>query len=246
MDARHGSVLATASFPTYPLDWWVGGISSANYDYLTDPTTDPKVSCSDRPHACPLVDRATQGVYAPGSTFKLVTSLAMTKYGIRSVGEYFTDNGSVRARRHRVPQRGRRGVRAGEPPAGAHRLERHVLLHGRRRVLARRGRAATPSAGSASRREARELGFGAATGYRARRGRRVASPIPKWKQRFADANYKTEGRTQRPRHVVSRSTTSSRRSARATSSSRRCSSRTRTRRSRTTARCASRGSWRGS
>src|SRR4051812_39212659 len=52
MDADTGTVLADASFPTYPLDWWVGGISSANYDVLTDPGTDPKVSCSDRPNAC--------------------------------------------------------------------------------------------------------------------------------------------------------------------------------------------------
>ena len=53
----------------------------------------------------PLLNRATQGLYAPGSTFKLVTSLAMTKYGIRSVGDYYNDNGLGPARRDDLPQR---------------------------------------------------------------------------------------------------------------------------------------------
>ena len=30
LDARNGSVVADASFPTYPPDWWVGGISQAH------------------------------------------------------------------------------------------------------------------------------------------------------------------------------------------------------------------------
>jgi penicillin-binding protein 2 len=77
LDAQDGSVAALASNPTYPLSDWVGGISKKNYAAITDPASN-----------YPLVNRATQGLYAPGSTFKLVTSLAMTKDGIRGIGDY--------------------------------------------------------------------------------------------------------------------------------------------------------------
>jgi penicillin-binding protein 2 len=35
LDATDGSVVADASFPTYPLDWWVGGISQDHYDAIS-------------------------------------------------------------------------------------------------------------------------------------------------------------------------------------------------------------------
>jgi penicillin-binding protein 2 len=190
MDADTGAVLADASFPTYPPSWWVGGISTANYDALTDPTTDPRISCSDRPHACPLLDRATQGLYAPGSTFKLVTSLAMTKYGIRSVGDYYDDQGHVLLD-------GTDFKNAQQESFGPVDLEQALTVssdayfytvgdefwHVWRRGDTRRGMGIQS--------EARELGFGAATGYELDEADgRVADP--EWKKRFADANYKTE------------------------------------------------------
>ncbi len=84
LDATDGSVVADASFPTYPLDWWVGGISEDHYAQISGDSSD-----------YPMINRATQGAYAPGSTFKLVTSLAMTQYGIRGIGDYYTDEGHV-------------------------------------------------------------------------------------------------------------------------------------------------------
>ena len=63
---------------------WVGGISQTDFDAITNPASN-----------YPLVNRATQGQYAPGSTFKLVTSLAMTHDGIRGIGDYYTDEGKV-------------------------------------------------------------------------------------------------------------------------------------------------------
>lgn len=59
MDAHNGRVVAMASSPTYDPNIWVGGISQANLDALYAP------SAND-----PLLSRATQGQYAPGSTFK--------------------------------------------------------------------------------------------------------------------------------------------------------------------------------
>ena len=60
-----GGVLALASYPTYDLSTY-----SQNFNELS---ADP-----DRP----LVNRATQGLYAPGSTFKMVTAVAGLSSGI--------------------------------------------------------------------------------------------------------------------------------------------------------------------
>ena len=179
LDARDGSVVAQASYPTYPLSWWVGGISRAHYADLTqNPFIDK-----------PLINRATQGTYAPGSTFKLVTSLAMTKYGIRSVGDYFDDQGKVRLD-------GTDFHNAGDESFGPVNLEQaltvssdayfytvgddfwHVWKHGEK------------ARGMGIQTQARELGFGAATGFELDEAQgRVADPA--WKKAFANANYKT-------------------------------------------------------
>jgi penicillin-binding protein 2 len=76
LDARTGQVVALASNPTFDPNNFILGNSD---QYLTDP-------------AQPLFDRAVSG-YAPGSTFKLFTSLAMLKYGVRSADETFYDDG---------------------------------------------------------------------------------------------------------------------------------------------------------
>ncbi|MPZ95779.1 MAG: penicillin-binding protein 2 [Propionibacteriales bacterium] len=59
LDVKTGGVVAMASFPTYDPDVWVGGIGDGELDrlYSTGAGT-------------PLLSRATQGQFAPGSTFK--------------------------------------------------------------------------------------------------------------------------------------------------------------------------------
>ncbi len=84
LDVNDGSVVAMASNPTYPLSWWVGGISTDHFALLSNPAAQN-----------PLINRATLGQYAPGSTFKLVPSIAMTRFGVRGAGQYIQDNGSV-------------------------------------------------------------------------------------------------------------------------------------------------------
>jgi penicillin-binding protein 2 len=64
LDPRSGDVLALASSPTYDASLFLGGISQAEYSALRD---DP---------AKPLFPRAVAAAYAPGSTFKIVTTLA--------------------------------------------------------------------------------------------------------------------------------------------------------------------------
>jgi penicillin-binding protein 2 len=63
MDPNTGRIIAAASYPTYDPQIFIGGISVADYQKLTSP------SAND-----PLVGRAIDGQYAPGSTFKLISA----------------------------------------------------------------------------------------------------------------------------------------------------------------------------
>ncbi len=57
MNPQNGQVLALASYPTYDLNQWVGGISSANFTALQQSGAEN--------------NNAIEGQYTPGSTFKL-------------------------------------------------------------------------------------------------------------------------------------------------------------------------------
>jgi penicillin-binding protein 2 len=70
MDVRTGAVIAMASLPTYDPSIWVGGVTNAEYAALTASKTDS-----------PLQSLAYQGGFAPGSTFKVVSSTAMLQSG---------------------------------------------------------------------------------------------------------------------------------------------------------------------
>ena len=70
LDVTNGHVIAMASIPTYDPSVWVGGISTKEYAALTSPNA-----------GTPLLSRAYQGGFAPGSTFKVVSSTAMLQSG---------------------------------------------------------------------------------------------------------------------------------------------------------------------
>lgn len=76
-DVNTGRILAMASGPTYNPNVWVGGISAANYNALTDP---------DKGY--PLLNRAIQGTYAPASTFKAISTAAAIKAGFNPNSTY--------------------------------------------------------------------------------------------------------------------------------------------------------------
>ncbi len=82
LDPTDGSVLAMASYPTYDPTIWVGGISSADYNALSDPAG-----------YYPLDNRAILGEYAPGSTFKLATATAAVQKGLITPNTYIDDPG---------------------------------------------------------------------------------------------------------------------------------------------------------
>lgn len=76
LDPRDGAVLALASAPTYDPNDFVPFLSAKRYGELSD----------DPGH--PLLNRATAGLYAPGSTFKPVTAIAALTAGVNPDEEY--------------------------------------------------------------------------------------------------------------------------------------------------------------
>lgn len=82
LDPNNGSVLALASYPTYNPSVWNGGISTAAYQALTS------TSSHD-----PLLNRAIDGLYTPGSTFKLATATAALDSGLISPYSVIDDPG---------------------------------------------------------------------------------------------------------------------------------------------------------
>lgn len=70
MDPRTGGILALYSAPSYDPNRFTGGIPKSYWDSLN---TDPRR---------PLYNKAVQGRYAPGSTFKLATAIAGLEAGL--------------------------------------------------------------------------------------------------------------------------------------------------------------------
>jgi penicillin-binding protein 2 len=95
LDAQTGAVLAMASYPTYDLNVWLGGISQANYAALS-----AGCNTTSTTTGCPLVNYAIDGLYTPGSTFKLNTATAALDGGVITANQYVDDTGV-----YHVPQK---------------------------------------------------------------------------------------------------------------------------------------------
>lgn len=70
IDCQTGDLLAVASTPSYDPNLFVRGISVADYKALTEDKYRP------------LASKSVQGLYPPGSTFKMVTALAALEEGL--------------------------------------------------------------------------------------------------------------------------------------------------------------------
>jgi penicillin-binding protein 2 len=81
-DPRNGEVLAMASYPVYDPGDFVSGMSSTQWDHLNSKAADE-----------PILNRAIQGEYAAGSTFKLFTGMAAMASGLRSPEQTIEDRG---------------------------------------------------------------------------------------------------------------------------------------------------------
>ena len=74
VDVRTGQVLAMASYPTYDPSIWIGGVTKKQYKDLISSEA--------------LSSNAYQGLFAPGSTFKVVSTAAAGKEGYSLYGNY--------------------------------------------------------------------------------------------------------------------------------------------------------------
>ncbi|MGN6300810.1 MAG: penicillin-binding protein 2 [Angustibacter sp.] len=77
MDVRTGQIVAMASWPSYDPRVWLGGITDRELARL-----------SDEKAGTPLVSRATQGLFPPASTFKVVSLPAAVQNGFDLHGSY--------------------------------------------------------------------------------------------------------------------------------------------------------------
>ncbi|MFP4125528.1 MAG: penicillin-binding protein 2 [Alphaproteobacteria bacterium] len=70
LDVHTGEVLAMVSVPSFAPGVFVDGVSRAQWnDWQSDPRA-------------PLANKATAGVYPPGSTYKMITALAALEHGV--------------------------------------------------------------------------------------------------------------------------------------------------------------------
>ncbi len=86
MDVDTGDVLAMASYPNYNPEDFINpnGISQTNWDkYIND-------------EAKPLMNKATQLSYSPGSTFKMITGIAALESGVVTLDERINDLGQYK------------------------------------------------------------------------------------------------------------------------------------------------------
>lgn len=100
IDVTNGDILSIASSPVFDPNKFVRGISVADYRALTE-----------HDHR-PLADKTVQGVYPPGSTFKMVTLLAGLDAGIIGPGDRFYCNGAteIAGRKFHCWRRGGHGM----------------------------------------------------------------------------------------------------------------------------------------
>lgn len=99
IDVQNGDILASASAPTFDPNLFVRGISGPDYRALME-----------HDHR-PLADKTVQGVYPPGSTFKMVPLLAGLESGLIDAGSRFYCPGhtTVAGRRFHCWSRGGHG-----------------------------------------------------------------------------------------------------------------------------------------
>ncbi len=74
VDVQTGQILAMASYPTYDPSIWIGGVTKKQYKELINSEA--------------LSSNAYQGLFAPGSTFKVVSTAAAGKEGYSLYGDY--------------------------------------------------------------------------------------------------------------------------------------------------------------
>lgn len=70
VDVKNGNILAMATYPSYDPRIWLGGITNEQFELLSNPK-----------NGIPLISRATQGLFAPASIYKVITTAAAAENG---------------------------------------------------------------------------------------------------------------------------------------------------------------------
>ena len=83
LDVRTGEVLVLASSPPMELTEFIGGISTKAWNKMRENPLNP------------FYDKATQGAYPPGSTYKIITAMAGLSEGVVTTDTVFYCNGSM-------------------------------------------------------------------------------------------------------------------------------------------------------
>jgi penicillin-binding protein 2 len=83
MDVKTGEVLAMGSAPSFDPNVFAKTIKQSDYNRLTSAA-----------NGAPLANRATQGAYPTGSTFKLITAVAAMESGVTGPDTPYYDGGS--------------------------------------------------------------------------------------------------------------------------------------------------------
>lgn len=81
MNVNSGEILAMASYPDYVPSDFVGGISNEDWAKYRDNEYKP------------LVNKATQNSYSPGSTYKMITAIAGLESGVINLNTTINDTG---------------------------------------------------------------------------------------------------------------------------------------------------------
>lgn len=81
MNVNTGEVLASASYPTYNPEWFIGTLETDKWNYMNDSKTHP------------LLNKTIQAAYEPGSIFKMITAIAGLETGVITPKEQMYDTG---------------------------------------------------------------------------------------------------------------------------------------------------------
>lgn len=83
MDVNNGEILGLGSYPTFDPSVFTGVLKPSEYKRI-----------SSKSNGIPVVNRAVQSQYAPGSTFKPISSIATLTAGLVTTSEVLADNGT--------------------------------------------------------------------------------------------------------------------------------------------------------
>lgn len=158
LDPQTGDVLALVSSPGYDPNVFVRGMSHQEWERLSDPQLRP------------LINRATQVAYAPGSVFKIVTALALLEAGVDPAETVYNPPAPGNPRRGHI-RIGRRIIHDTAPP-GEYDFQRGFLKSSNTYFITNGLRAGIQNII----RMARQLRFGEPTGIPTRQ--EVAGVLP--------------------------------------------------------------------